>query len=38
MAKLPVSRKKTSRVAKFIIAYKLFLRIKIREVVVEKQI
>jgi len=38
MAKLPVSRKKTSRVAEFITAYKLFLRIKIREAVVEKQI
>jgi len=38
MAKLPVFSKKTSRVAKFIITYKLFLRMKIRGVAVEKQI
>ena len=38
IAKLPVLNRKAERVEEFIIAYKLYLRIKMREAIVEEQV
>jgi len=38
VAKLPTFNGKAEKIADFLIAYKLFIKIKIRDVVVEEQI